>query len=291
MKKIISLLTILLILVGCSSNSSTQITDKDDVLFKIEDTSVTKGEVYNMLRYQQVGQIIINDAQNMLVESKVELTDEIRAEAQEMLEESKEQFGDYFEAYYGRGDDEELLETVFIPAVRQRKLLENYFEDNKDTIISEADPVKLNILYYDSQETAQNAIDLLNDGKSIADVLDELGTTSNHGVSREKPTVIAKNKLDDVVVRFIESEEGLLKNFTKSPLMDVTEAKFYVVKLIEDDNEALTEEYKGVFLADQEAGSKVIVDLFKAANFEVYDQAIYDGIKANEQLSDFFPNN
>lgn len=291
MKKIISLLTILLILVGCSSNSSTQITDKDDVLFKIEDTSVTKGEVYNMLRYQQVGQIIINDAQNMLVESKVELTDEIRAEAQEMLEESKEQFGDYFEAYYGRGDDEELLETVFIPAVRQRKLLENYFEDNKDTIISEADPVKLNILYYDSQETAQNAIDLLNDGKSIADVLDELGTTSNHGVSREEPTVIAKNKLDDVVVRFIESEEGLLKNFTKSPLMDVTEAKFYVVKLIEDDNEALTEEYKEVFLADQEAGSKVIVDLFKAANFEVYDQAIYDGIKANEQLSDFFPNN
>lgn len=291
MKKIISLLTILLILVGCSSNSSTQITDKDDVLFKIEDTSVTKGEVYNMLRYQQVGQIIINDAQNMLVESKVELTDEIRAEAQEMLEESKEQFGDYFEAYYGSGDDEELLETVFIPAVRQRKLLENYFEDNKDTIISEADPVKLNILYYDSQETAQNAIDLLNDGKSIADVLDELGTTSNHGVSREEPTVIAKNKLDDVVVRFIESEEGLLKNFTKSPLMDVTEAKFYVVKLIEDDNEALTEEYKEVFLADQEAGSKVIVDLFKAANFEVYDQAIYDGIKANEQLSDFFPNN
>ena len=291
MKKIISLLTILLILVGCSSNSSTQISDKDDVLFKIEDTSVTKGEVYNMLRYQQVGQIIINDAQNMLVESKVELTDEIRAEAQEMLEESKEQFGDYFEAYYGRGDDEELLETVFIPAVRQRKLLENYFEDNKDTIISEADPVKLNILYYDSQETAQNAIDLLNDGKSIADVLDELGTTSNHGVSREEPTVIAKNKLDDVVVRFIESEEGLLKNFTKSPLMDVTEAKFYVVKLIEDDNEALTEEYKEVFLADQEAGSKVIVDLFKAANFEVYDQAIYDGIKANEQLSDFFPNN
>ena len=291
MKKIISLLTILLILVGCSSNSSTQISDKDDVLFKIEDTSVTKGEVYNMLRYQQVGQIIINDAQNMLVESKVELTDEIRAEAQAMLEESKEQFGDYFEAYYGRGDDEELLETVFIPAVRQRKLLENYFEDNKDTIISEADPVKLNILYYDSQETAQNAIDLLNDGKSIADVLDELGTTSNHGVSREKPTVIAKNKLDDVVVRFIESEEGLLENFTKSPLMDVTEAKFYVVKLIEDDNEALTEEYKEVFLADQEAGSKVIVDLFKAANFEVYDQAIYDGIKANEQLSDFFPNN
>lgn len=291
MKKIISLLTILLILVGCSLNSSTQISDKDDVLFKIEDTSVTKGEVYNMLRYQQVGQIIINDAQNMLVESKVELTDEIRAEAQEMLEESKEQFGDYFEAYYGRGDDEELLETVFIPAVRQRKLLENYFEDNKDTIISEADPVKLNILYYDSQETAQNAIDLLNDGKSIADVLDELGTTSNHGVSREEPTVIAKNKLDDVVVRFIESEEGLLKNFTKSPLMDVTEAKFYVVKLIEDDNEALTEEYKEVFLADQEAGSKVIVDLFKAANFEVYDQAIYDGIKANEQLSDFFPNN
>lgn len=291
MKKIISLLTILLILVGCSLNSSTQISDKDDVLFKIEDTSVTKGEVYNMLRYQQVGQIIINDAQNMLVESKVELTDEIRAEAQAMLEESKEQFGDYFEAYYGRGDDEELLETVFIPAVRQRKLLENYFEDNKDTIISEADPVKLNILYYDSQETAQNAIDLLNDGKSIADVLDELGTTSNHGVSREEPTVIAKNKLDDVVVRFIESEEGLLKNFTKSPLMDVTEAKFYVVKLIEDDNEALTEEYKEVFLADQEAGSKVIVDLFKAANFEVYDQAIYDGIKANEQLSDFFPNN
>lgn len=291
MKKIISLLTILLILVGCSSNSSTQISDKDDVLFKIEDTSVTKGEVYNMLRYQQVGQIIINDAQNMLVESKVELTDEIRAEAQAMLEESKEQFGDYFEAYYGRGDDEELLETVFIPAVRQRKLLENYFEDNKDTIISEADPVKLNILYYDSQETAQNAIDLLNDGKSIADVLDELGTTSNHGVSREEPTVIAKNKLDDVVVRFIESEEGLLENFTKSPLMDVTEAKFYVVKLIEDDNEALTEEYKEVFLADQEAGSKVIVDLFKAANFEVYDQAIYDGIKANEQLSDFFPNN
>jgi foldase protein PrsA len=291
MKKIISLLTILLILVGCSLNSSTQISDKDDVLFKIEDTSVTKGEVYNMLRYQQVGQIIINDAQNMLVESKVELTDEIRAEAQAMLEESKEQFGDYFEAYYGRGDDEELLETVFIPAVRQRKLLENYFEDNKDTIISEADPVKLNILYYDSQETAQNAIDLLNDGKSIADVLDELGTTSNHGVSREEPTVIAKNKLDDVVVRFIESEEGLLENFTKSPLMDVTEAKFYVVKLIEDDNEALTEEYKEVFLADQEAGSKVIVDLFKAANFEVYDQAIYDGIKANEQLSDFFPNN
>ena len=64
MKKIISLLTILLILVGCSLNSSTQISDKDDVLFKIEDTSVTKGEVYNMLRYQQVGQIIINDAQN-----------------------------------------------------------------------------------------------------------------------------------------------------------------------------------------------------------------------------------
>lgn len=291
MKKLLGIALTILLLVGCSSNATTQISNKDEVLFKIEDAAITRGDVYSMLRFQQIGQIIVNDAQQKLIETKVELTDDIKKEAETSLKEAKEQFGDYFAVYYGNSDDETLMEQIFIPAARQKVLLSNYYEENTDTLIKELEPVKVHVLYYDSEETATTAKNKLEQGSSVAEVITELGANSNHGVNREEPQIMSKTKLPEVVKSFIESEEGKLKEWSKTPLKDVSETKFYVVKLIEDDSNALKDEYKANFLNDQEATNKVFTSLFKEAKFNVYDQAIYDGIKANDQLTDFHPGN
>lgn len=291
MKKILSILLVLMILVGCSSNSSTQITNKDEVLFKIEDEAVTKGDVYSMLRYQQIGQIIINDAQAKLVESKIELTDDLKQEAQTMLDESKSQLGEFFATYYGDSDDETLIETVFLPATQQKKFLENYFAENQDSIIEEAKPKKVVLLTYETQETAQQVIDKLNAGSSLEDIITEFGANNNAGFNTARESVLAESNLPTVVVDFLNSDEGKTKEYSKTPLVDASGTKYYVVKLVEDNASVLVDEYKASFLTDQAAANKVMVEYFKNANFEVYDQAIYDGIKATEQLKDFFPNN
>lgn len=281
MKKLISALLVLLVLVGCSSIAETQISDKDSVLFKINNKAITKGDIYDMVRYQNISQNIVNDAKSLLVEGDVEVNDEIQATAESNLADARTQMGEYFKMYYGERTDEELLETVFVPAAKQEAFVKKYYTENQDRIIEENKPVKLIKITYTSEEQAQAAIEALQAGTEISKVISD-----TVGQGTEAPVVTALSEQPQVIQDYISSDEGQSKEFNKTPLKDSTAQSFYVVKVEETDPSALKEEYAESFMKNQQAINKLMDELFKEADFKVYDQAIYDSIKSNESLAD-----
>lgn len=290
MKKLLSLLLVAILLIGCSSSNATQISTKDEVLFKIEDRTVTRGDIYNMIRFQSnTSKVVISEAQQALINAKVEETDEIVQTAQENLKNAKEQLGDFFAYRYGTATDEELIEDMFIPAAKQEVFIRQYFTENQDKIIAQDKPVKVHVLYFDTQENAQQALDKLNTDTMISDIISQLGSQTKTALNKLEPSVVAKTSLPAVVAQFVDSDEGQGLKWSKAVLSD-TEG-FYLARVENADSASLTEEYVDAFMTNQQSLSDLMAKVFKEANFEVYDQAIYDAIKSNEQLSDYTPDN
>lgn len=285
MKKLLSLLLIVLLLVGCSNSGVSTISNADDIIFRIEDKEITRGTIYNMLRFQNIApEIAITEAQKVLISSKVEQTAEIEEKAQENLDSARATFGDYFETRYGTGTDEELLEDIFIPATLQQQFLEQEYETNTDKIIEESKPVKVHVLYFDTEQQAKDALEALNNDEEIAGVIAEFGS-AQAGLNNAEPTIVAKGNLPELVQTYLDSNEPVTDEWSKQPIVDVNAS--YLVKPIELDSTLLVEEYRDIFLTDQVAVSNLMNEAFKNARFEVYDQAIYDAIKNNEQLQHF----
>lgn len=290
MKKLISILLLLVLLVGCSNSGVSTIQNKDEVLFKIEDKVITKGNIYSMLRFQGIAsELVVTEAQKDLVDAAVEETDELLQKAKDNLQQTKDAFGDYFKIQYGEATDEELIETMFLPAAKQEKFINDYFVANKDAIVKEKQPVKAHVLYFDDVESAQSALDKLNTDTAVADVIKEFGSQKNVAKNKVEPAIVAKASLPAIVASFIDSEEGKLLNWTKAPLSNSEGA--YLVKLIEADSAVLADDYQTIYLSDSASTNELMNKLFNDAKFEVYDQAIYDSIKNTEQLQTYTPDN
>lgn len=290
MKKLLPILLILLLLFGCASNSTSQISNKEEVLFKIEDREVTKGDVYDMIRFQNISsELIVSEAQKRLIDSKVEITDEIKETAKQNLSKAHEQMGEFFAYQYGNATDEELLETMFIPAAQQEVFIRQYISDNQEQILKDDQPVKLHVLYFDDETNANDALKKLNENVDIKEIITSHGSQKNANSNRIDASIQAKSKLPKIIQDFIVSAEGKELNWSKAVLKD--ENGFYLVKLVSDDSQALAADYQNVLLSDSQALQAMMLSIFKKAKFEVYDQAIYDAIKNSENLKEFTPDN
>lgn len=290
MKKLIALLLLSVSLMACSSNSATSIQNGEEVLFKIEDTPVTKGKIYDMLRFQNVtSQIIVTKSQEMLVSNAVEITDEIKEAAATNLKEAKESLGDFFAIRYGEASDEELLETMFIPAAQQEKFLTDYFNTHKDEIINTDKPVKAHVLYFDTEEAATSALTQLNEGKDISEIITNLGSAQKANLNTKEPVILAQDGMPTIVSEFLKSEEAQAKQWSKAVLSN--NEGYYLAKLDNADSAALADEYADTYLKNPTKLQTLMIKVFKDAKFEVYDQAVYDAFKSNPSLADFAPDN
>ncbi|NLW28648.1 MAG: hypothetical protein GXY98_01915 [Erysipelothrix sp.] len=289
MKKGLLIVFTTLLLIGCAQAPETQISNKDDVIVTVNGKSITKGDVYTMMSHQDISSDIVNLAKDYLVDSKVEVTEELKKEAQKFLAEQKELLGEFFKTYYGELTDEELLEEYFIPAQKQVQLMKAYFDANKDAILEANKPLKYLELTFDTQEKAEQALTRIKANEDIKKVVEELGTKGAN--YQFEATVGSTSTIPAIVSEYLKSDEAKQLTWIKTPLKDTTTQKYLLIKTEELDSKKLMDEYRDVFASEAANIDKVFTEEFKNEDFRVYDQAIYDSIISNKELVNFKPNN
>lgn len=141
-------------LTGCA-DANAHVTDKDTVVFKIGDNMVTKDDVYRAL-VSDASDTIINETVNGIVREEVEVTDEIRAKAEETMqgykEYSEEQLASFLDSM-GLTEDE-YMEEYLISNELAEVLERKYVTEHIDELTADKDPKLVTVFSYSSSETA-----------------------------------------------------------------------------------------------------------------------------------------
>ena len=98
MKKLMAAALCLLMMAGCS-DAYASVTNKNETIFKVGNTTVTRGQLYSYMQAQDGGYTAINTAMESILNAKVEITEEMSANAESTMSMYESLLGESFESY------------------------------------------------------------------------------------------------------------------------------------------------------------------------------------------------
>lgn len=277
MKKLLVILTTLFVLVGCK-DAVTKVSE-DEKLFKVGNYEYSKEDLYETMKRTDRGTVILQDAQKVLSDG-VELTDDMKKEAQEMVDNFKQIFGDEFEktlAQIGFDSEEAYMESLIYPDLKFKSLTQAYVEENLDKFVDEYKPLKARILQVDA-EKADEIHKEIKESNDFEKVAKENASEGGAYHGEEKLYLVKATQFPASVSNYLKdvSETGLsevIKN-------DATEST-YIIEVTETDAEKMQDEVISEFVNNQQVSKEIVSALFKKHDFKVYDKVIYDHIQEN----------
>ena len=271
-KKIVALMLSAMVLAGCSDGHAT-ISNANEKIFSVGNTTVTKGDVYSSL-FNSIGSyVVISDATKAVLNANVPITDEINAEADETMSSYEAMYGDALDtmvASYGYKDAQDYRDNGVIPSIQAKALYEMYVTDNWDTIKQEKNPKKGVIISVSDADTAANVMNALNEGAELADVISEYSLS--HSGAEE--LIYADSDYPVEVMTMVNSA-------TDATYATVTcsDGSIYVLSVTQNDPEAIKEEVVADLALTEDIQVAALTHYIKAAGFKVYDRDLYDTIK------------
>lgn len=289
MKKIVLLSLIAILCISCTSSANnTNVSFENEVLFKVGDKEVTKGSIYKMMTYDQnMPYLIVSLAQTNLINELVPTTDDLKAKAQAEVDKAKKEMGENFAKFLQenrRQSEQEFFDNLLENA-KQEKYLTDTITNDKEKLLNEFKPVKLSYLVYDKEEDAKKALELMKKGTSNAEISKQVPLSS------KSTSLLAESVVNTKDVPSVLVEKELSNGIKDKVYHDTKNNLFYVVNWLESDYKKLEKEFVEFAISNQEIATKVMAEAMKANKFEVYEQAIYDGIKNHQQLNVFSPVN
>lgn len=261
---------------GCS-DASAKLSDSSTALFSVGSDNVTKGEVYEMMITMSGASTAIGNATNIIALEEIEITDEIREQAEETLETYTTMYGDSFTSYLESADmtEDEYLEEYLIPSLLSAELTTKYIEMKWDDLVDLYNPVKATVLLFTSQEDSDSALEALNAGTDPETVATDY-SSSTDGTSA-----------------IYTSEDSDLDSLTRATLTAMTSADGWVSSISSDGStyalmrvdEDDPENYRDDLIETLEAIENVETDattyFFRKYGFHIYDITLYNAISAD----------
>ena len=286
-RRIIVLSLLALLLAGCS-DASAKISNAKEVLFTIGDTKVTKGDMYDRMLADDAGATVIQKALSAVVAKEVETTDAIKAEAQKTFDTNKKAVEDakldWLEQLKSAGfDSEEDYMNHCLDTAKQAHLVDQYIEENYDTLLAEHKPVKARMIFLSAGNDTEAAIQKMNKaldrieaGEDFVLVAKETGSSEDR--AKEKIYLRSDSTIDYNVLAFLEQ--------TSSPkVSDVITAKnsngYYIVQITNTNASQLKDEFVETLKADEDFTDEVYGYYMKKYGFRIYDITVYNQIKEN----------
>ena len=165
MKKLMCAGLALLMLAGCK-DATAALANSKETLMTVGDTTITKGELYNMM-FASVGANTANtDVMNRIAAQEIEVTEEMKEEALNQVQFYTMMYGDQFTQFLesmGLTEDT-YAEKYILPNTLTSKLVEKYTEENFDSLCGSFDPLKAIVLSFTSEDDASAALSALKDG-------------------------------------------------------------------------------------------------------------------------------
>lgn len=270
MKKLLVILSLSLVLVGCG-NKTTNVSNSKDVLIKVGDQSITVGEVYSQMLSTDSSVIVKQMASRIILDKEIPLDDALKAEADTQLQEFVDSVADNLDLYlqyYGYKDKDDYYNNGIIPSLQQEKLVKNYLTDNFDAIASGYRPKKIRLIEITDATLAASALAEIKAGSDFTVVADKYSTSNYPG---DEELVNNTSSLPTVVIDFIDY---LTTPTLSEVLTDGTTN--YIVQVTNADTNKLKDEIIETFAVDTTFSEKTLESYFLKYNFTIYDKTIYD---------------
>lgn len=270
MKKLLVILSLSLLLMGCG-NKTTNVSNSKDVLIKVGTQSITVGQVYAQMMATDSAAIIKQMATRIILNKEVPVTDEIKAEADTALKEFVDSVYDNLDLYleyYGYKDEVDYYENGIIPSLQQETLVRNYLTENFDTLVAGYRPKKIRLIEITDATLAATALAEIKAGEDFSVVADKYSTSTYPG---DEELVNNTSSLPDVVINFVDY-------LTTPTLSDVLTdgTTNYIVQITNADTNKLKTEIIDTFAVDTTFMEKALESYFVKHNFTIYDKSIYD---------------
>ena len=278
MKKILSILITLLVLVGCSNASLKP--SHNEILFKINGKEIREDDVFESMHLSNNSfQIVRSEAQKILLNYLVEEDDDFNKQVQERLEEAKTTLGDNFDLFLkenGFENEEEYIDTIVKDIVRLDIALTQAMDDDYENIKSKR-PRQVKIIEVEA-DSANKALELAKSGSSLEEVYEEYGVEN----TQYKGNVILVSENSNLDTAPLDkllnaTDNGLIKEVVTS---SSTNAQ-YILEVVNIDADELKDEVIEEFINDSELSEKYLAKLFSKHKFKLYDQHLYDAFKEN----------
>ncbi len=284
MKKILCLLSfaLLMTLTGCT-DAKTSLTNGNEALITVGKTEITKDEIYTALKSENGVTVILSKLTNFIIDKEVPITDEIKKEAKDYVEQFTKYMGeDTFKTYIetlGYKTVDEYVDGVVISSVRSNKITDKYIDEKYEDLNKKYQFRKVQILQTSDSKIASEIQLAMKEGKltfedALVQYKDKLTTSTFTG----KEQVISNQvSLDSSIVKNIfavEEDNTLLAEYQFNAKLD----KFYIVKVVSTNvskEDALSAAYE-ISTLDDEAFSYFL----EKYGFVVYDIDLYNGIKS-----------
>lgn len=278
MKKILSILITLLVLVGCSNASLKP--SHNEILFKINGKEIREDDVFESMHLSNNSfQIVRSEAQKILLNYLVEEDDDFNKQVQERLEEAKTTLGDNFDLFLkenGFENEEEYIDTIVKDIVRLDIALTQAMDDDYENIKSKR-PRQVKIIEVEA-DSANKALELAKSGSSLEEVYEEYGVEN----TQYKGNVILVSENSNLDTAPLDkllnaTDNGLIKEVVTS---SSTNAQ-YILEVVNIDADELKDEVIEEFINDSKLSEEYLAKLFSKHKFKLYDQHLYDAFKEN----------
>ena len=281
MKKVITLLFALLLLVGCSSKGYSKLSDGSEVIFTgPNNESFTKNDLYESLKISSVD-AVENDILDKIAESEeLDLTD-VEAEADELVK-MYQQLGyeTYIIQYYG---SIEAFKKYYISSGILTLLTNLYVEENYEIFKADDKPVKMKMANFETEEIANKVIEEVNNGSTF-----EMAC-ANNGYTNEVSEAIyldSDSDLDYNIKEYLNSTDTTgLSTVIEGSASNTNEDLhiYYVLDITDRDVDNFKDEYITEKVADCDSDD-VKNYMFNKHDIEFYDQDIYELMKSEYEV-------
>lgn len=292
MKKLLTVILLaamaLTMLAGCE-DATAKVSNANEMIMKIGKTTYTKGQLYEAMMEDDAVNTVVTKALQMIADAEIETTDEIKTEAQEMIDDYKEQIAEttdepFEEAIKMYGYDSlEAFEEYCLLTTKSSHLLDKYIEENWDSLLEEYAPVKAKMIYVsgadgaeEGYKKAEEALEALKSGQNFEEVAEAY--TSNKNIMTEKLYTRKDSSLDYNVLQYLTtvSAPGLSQVITNKDVNG-----YYVVQVTNINQTQLKDDFIALLKDDTDFSDTVISHFFKLHNFTVYDIDVFNEIKEN----------
>lgn len=270
MKKLLVILSLSLVLVGCG-NKTTNVSNSSDVLIKVGNQSITVGQVYSQMMATDSTAIIKQMASRIIFDKEVPMDDALKAEADTQLQEFIDSVGenlDVYLQYYGYKDKDDYYNNGIIPSLQQEKLVKNYLTENFEAVAAGYRPKKIRLIEITDATLAAEALAEIKAGVEFSVVAEKYSTSTYPG---DEELVNNTSSIPSVVVEFIDY---LTTPTLSEVLTDGTTN--YIVQVTNADTNKLKDEIIESFTFDSTFTDKTLESYFVKYNFTIYDKSVYD---------------
>lgn len=275
-------------LVGCS-NVQTTVKKSDTTLFKVGDTTVTKGQAYEEVKISSGSDYTVDEIKEKIENAEITSGKKIDAYIEELYQKYVEAY-DNEESFisqlsnYGYDGVDEFKKNQLKPQAKEELLEQKYLKLNKKKYFKEYKPSVVRVLAVKNKKKATEALEKLNSGTSWDDIYVEY-TTDGSSYSNEDTilTTSSSGFSEKNIKEVYETKElGIIQKEYKTTVTgDKTQ---YIVQVVSTDR--MSDAYFGDITTeitnnDTDFSTKMWTHYMKKHKVEIYDQDIFDYLREN----------